>query len=63
MPGWIENKQWPGKYEGEESGEPTAKEIEARYPEYKHLNNERYSRVMGDYLACTSTFLHEFAYW
>jgi len=44
-------------------GQPTIQEMEAMYPEYKHLKNERYNRLMGDYLTCTTLYLHEFGYW
>ena len=56
--GWIENIRMPGKYEGEVSGDKTKAEVEAMYPEYVHLKNERYSRLMSDYLTCTTVFMH-----
>ena len=61
--GWIENKSFPGKYEGESSGDRTPAEIAAMYPNYTHLKNDRYARLMNDYLNCTTVFLHQFGYW
>ena len=61
--GWISKPTHPGQYEGEISGNPTTAEIDAAYPEYTHLKNEKYSRLMNDYLMCTNVYLHNFGYW
>lgn len=54
MPTWMEHPNRPGRFEGEANGFPTEQQCKEMHPELAHLNNERYARLMGDYLACTT---------
>ena len=60
--GWIKHQRFPGRFGYQGSGDATDEECNAMYPEYTHLANPAYRRLMGDYLACTTLFLHQFAY-
>lgn len=58
---WLENPNWPGRYTGGyASGNPTPEQVKEMYPDLAHMQNERYSRLMGDYLGCVTVYLHEF---
>ena len=58
MPTWLENPTMPGRDEGQVSGDLTVEDCKKKWPDHAHLNNERYSRLMGDYLTCMSVYLH-----
>ena len=62
MPKFVENEVRVGRYGGHMSGDLTDEDCKKKWPEYAHLNNERYARIMGDYLACMSGYLHQFPY-
>ena len=36
------------------------KEINATYPEYNHLANAKYNRLLKDYFACVTKYLNDF---
>ena len=62
MPTWMENPNLPGRYGGEVAGNPTIEQCDEMYPDHAHMKNARYSRLMGDYLACVNVYLHTFPF-
>ena len=62
MPGYMDNPTLPGRYEGEHSGDLTPEECKEKWPDHAHLSNQRYAQLMGDYLACTTVYLHQFPF-
>ena len=40
---------------------PSIKELEQMYPDYAHLQNGRYNRLLGDYFQCVTTYIAQFS--